>query len=99
MQNSISLVNTTILNRKNSEVQNKITDFKYITPQEVNKLMAEILRPQNAFVYQPTLNTLELKKDKGTDQVLSQKSNGVFNSKLNSIHTAIVSSRKLSEYE
>ena len=29
--------------------------------------MAEILRPQNAFVYQPTLNTLELKKDKGTD--------------------------------
>ena len=99
MQNSISLVNTTILNRKNSEVQNKITDFKYITPQEVNKLMAEILRPQNAFVYQPTLNTLELKKDKGTDQILSQKSNGVFNSKLNSIHTAIVSSRKLSEYE
>ena len=99
MQNSISLVNTTILNRKNSEVQNKITDFKYITPQEVNKLMAEILRPQNAFVYQPTLNTLELKKDKGTDQVLSQKSNGVFNSKLKSIYTAIVSSRKLSEYE
>ena len=99
MQNSISLVNTTILNRKNSEVQNKITDFKYITPEEVNKLMAEFSRPQNAFVYQPTLNTLELKKDKGTDQVLSQKSNGVFNSKLNSIHTAIVSSRKLSEYE
>ena len=44
MQNSISLVNTTILNRKNSEVQNKITDFKYITPEEVNKLMAKFSR-------------------------------------------------------
>ena len=33
-------------------------------------------------VYQPTLNTLELKNDKGTDYVVSWKSNGVYNSKL-----------------
>ena len=34
------------------------------------------------FVYQPTLNALELRKDKGTDYVLSWKSKGVYNSKL-----------------
>ena len=33
---------------------------------------------QNTLLYQPTLDTLELKKDKGTDYVLSWKSNGVF---------------------
>ena len=30
---------------------------------------------QNTFVYQPTFDTLELKKDKGTDYVLSWKTN------------------------
>ena len=33
-------------------------------------------------VYQPTLDTLELKKDKGTDYIHSWESKGVFNSKL-----------------
>ena len=37
------------------------------------------------FVYQPTLDILELKKDKVTDCVLSWKSKGVYNSKLKSI--------------
>ena len=37
---------------------------------------------QKMFVYQSTLDTLELKKDKGTDYVLSCKSKGVNNSKL-----------------
>ena len=32
------------------------------------------------FVYQPTLDTLDLKKDKGTDYVLSWRSKGVYNS-------------------
>ena len=36
---------------------------------------------QNTFVYQPTLDTLKLKKEKGTDYVLSWKPQGVFNSK------------------
>ena len=35
---------------------------------------------QSTFVYQLTLDTLELKKDKGTDYVLNRKSNGVYNS-------------------
>ena len=53
---------------------------------------------QNTFVYQPTLDALELKKDKGTDYVLSWKSKGVFNSKLKPLYTAFLHSIKLSEY-
>ena len=53
---------------------------------------------QNTFVYQPTLDTLELKKDKGTDYVLSWKSKGVYNSKLKPFHTAFLHTIKLSEY-
>ena len=48
------------------------------------------------FVYQPTLDTLELKKDKGTDYILSSKSNGVYNSKLKPLYTAFLYSIKLS---
>ena len=36
------------------------------------------MRDHKTFVYQPTLDTLELKKGKGTDYVLSSKSKGVF---------------------
>ena len=53
---------------------------------------------QNTFVYQSTLNTLELKKDKGTDYVLSWISKGVYNSKLKPLYTASLHSIKLSEY-
>ena len=45
---------------------------------------------QNMFVYQPILDMLELKKDKGTDYVLSWKSNGVYNSKFKPLHTAFL---------
>ena len=38
---------------------------------------------QNTFVYQTTLATLEFKKGKGTDYVLSLKSKEICNSKLN----------------
>ena len=37
---------------------------------------------QNTLAYQPTFDTLELKKDKGTDYVLSWKPKSVYNSKL-----------------
>ena len=36
-------------------------------------------------IYQATLDTLELKKGKCTDYVLSRKSKGVFNSELKAI--------------
>ena len=39
------------------------------------------------FVYQPTLDMLELKKDKGINYVLSWKSNRVYNSKLKPLCT------------
>ena len=52
---------------------------------------------QNTFFYQPTLDAFELKKDKGTDYVLSWKPKGVFNSKLKPLYTAFLNSIKLSE--
>ena len=55
-------------------------------------------RSQNTFYYQPTLDTLEFKKYKDTDYVLSSKSKGVYNSKLKSSYTAFLHSIKLSEY-
>ena len=53
---------------------------------------------QNTFVYQPIFDTLELKKDKGTDYVLSWKSKGVYNSKLKLLYTTFLHSIKLSGY-
>ena len=50
------------------------------------------------FVYQPTFDALELKKDKGTDYVLSWKSKGMFNFKLKPLYTTFLHSIKLSEY-
>ena len=50
------------------------------------------------FAQQPTLDTLELKKDKGTDYVLSRKSKGVFSCKLKPLCTAFLYSIKTSEY-
>ena len=53
---------------------------------------------QNTFAYQPTLDTLELIKDKTTNYILSWKSNGVFNSKLRPLYTTFLNNIKLSEY-
>ena len=53
---------------------------------------------QNTYVYQPTLDALELKKDKGTCYILSWKSKGVFNSKLKLLYAAFLHSIKLSGY-
>ena len=37
---------------------------------------------QNVLIYQPTFNTLELKKGKGTDYVIGWKSKDLFESKI-----------------
>ena len=50
------------------------------------------------FVYQPSLDTLELKKGKGIDYVLSWKSKGVYNPKHKPINIAFLHRIKLSEY-
>ena len=53
----------------------------------------------NTHVYQPTLDILELKNDKGTDYIVSRKSKGVFNSKLKPLYIAFLYSIELSEYK
>ena len=54
---------------------------------------------ENTFVYQPTLDNLETKKDKVTDYVLSWKSKGVVNSKLKPSYTAFLHGKKISGYK
>ena len=49
------------------------------------------------FVYLPTLDTFELKKDKDTDYV-RWKSKVAFNLKLKPLYTTVLYSIKLSEY-
>ena len=48
------------------------------------------------FVYQPTLNILELKEDKSTEYVISWKSKGLCISKFNLLYTLFWYSIKLS---
>ena len=54
---------------------------------------------QDSFVYQPTLDLLELKKDKGIDYFFSHRSKGVYNSKFKPLYTAFLHSIKLSKYK
>ena len=51
------------------------------------------------FFYQPALDTLDFKKDKGTDYILSWKTKGVYTSKLKPFYTALLDSIKLSGYK
>ena len=53
---------------------------------------------QNIFVYQATLDRLELKKKKGIDYVLIWKSNSVYTSKPKLLYIAFLHSIKLSGY-
>ena len=46
------------------------------------------------FVYQPTINVLELKNDKVTEYITCWKSKGVYNSKLITLHGAYARSIK-----
>ena len=58
--------------------------------------MDVVIDQKTYFFYQPTLDTLELKKDKGTDYVLSWKSKGVFDYKLKPSYAACLHSIKIS---
>ena len=51
---------------------------------------------QNMFLYHPTRDMLELKKDKSTDYVLSLKSKRVYTPKLKPLYTVFFHSIKLS---
>ena len=50
------------------------------------------------FFYQPTLDTLELRKDKDTDYVLSWEQKGVYKSKFMKLYTAFLLSITCSGY-
>ena len=94
----VNLVTKTNSDKKLTSVNRKITSNKTKYLEVQNKLNSLITNDynfflgrmyfisndgsQNMFVYQPTLDKLELKKNKGTDYVLSWKSNGIYNSKL-----------------
>ena len=82
------------------EVQEKLNSLK---TKDYNFFLGRIYftkndGSQNIFVYQPTLDMSELKKDKDTDNVLSWKSNGIYNSKIKPLYTAFLHSIKLSGY-
>ena len=49
---------------------------------------------ENRFIYQSTLNTLELKKSKGTEYVIGWKSKVVYTSKLTPLYTHFLHSIK-----
>ena len=51
------------------------------------------------FVYQSTLDMLQLKKDKGADYVLSLKSKRVYTSKIKPLYIDFLYSIKLPEYK
>ena len=81
---------------KHLEVQKKLNslitkDYKFFLGRICGWISKHIF-------FQPTLDTLELKKDKDTDYGLSCKSKGVLNSKFKAFYTAILHSIKRSEY-
>ena len=49
---------------------------------------------KNVFAHQPTFKVLELKNDKGTEYIISWKSNRWYNSKLKTLHGAFLSNAK-----
>ena len=88
----------TLNKTKHLEVQKKLNNL--ITKRFIIFFLGRICftnndGSQNTFVYQPTLDTLELKKDKGSDYVLSLKSKRVFNYKLKPSYIAFLLSMKL----
>ena len=91
------LVISTVLNTKISEIEIEIPDTSGLMTTAIhntnfsegeNKISDHANdRSQNMFVYQPALDTLELKKDKGADYFLSWKPKGVYNSKFKPLYT------------
>ena len=110
-----NLVNKTDFNKKLTSFNKRINSNKTKHVEVQRKLKSVIAKDynfflgtiyfssndgfQNTFVYQPALDTLELKKDKRNDYVLSSKSKGIYNSKLELLYTAFLYSIKHSWYK
>ena len=100
--NKLTSYNTRITSSKTKylEVQKKLT----IITNDYNFFLGRMYfrsndGSQNTFFYQPTLDKLELKKDKDTCYVLSQKSNGLYNSKLKPLYTGFLHSITISGHK
>ena len=98
--NQANLVTTTDFNNKVTSFNRKIllNKTKYL---EVQRKLSRIYfasndRSENTFVYQPTVDTLELKNDKGINYVFSWKSTGVYSSKLKALYTPFLHSINIS---
>ena len=97
--NKLISFNRKITSNKNKYLENPKTLNSLIT-KDNNFFLGRIYftindGSQTTFIYQPTLDTLELKKA----NVLSWKPNRVYNSKLKSLHTAFLHRIKLSGYK
>ena len=51
------------------------------------------------FVYQPTFNALDIKKDKGTDYLIGWESKGVYTPEIIPLHTAFLHRIKVLDIE
>ena len=89
-------------NRKITSNKTKYLEFqknlKSLTTKDYNSFLGKTYFTsnngfENAFIYQARLDTLESKKDKGTDYVLSKKSKGLYTSKLQPLYTAFLHSK------
>ena len=76
--NKLASFNTRMTSKitRHLEVQKKLNSLitKYYNYFLGRIYFTSIDKSQNTFIYQPTLDTLEFKTDKGTDSVLSWKS-------------------------
>ena len=84
---------------KHLEIQKKINnliknDYHFFQGRIYFKIMMDF----KTFFYQPIFDTLQLKKGKVIDYVLSWKSKGVYNSKLKPLYSAFLYGIKLSGY-
>ena len=85
---------------KNLKVQKKLNS---LTTKDYKFLLDRIYFTSNdgyqsTLVYQPTLDTLKRKKEKGNDYVISWRSKGLDNSKRKPLCTPFLHSIKFSEY-
>ena len=80
---------------KHLEIQKKRNS---LITKDYNFFLGRIHFTSDVFVYQPTLDALELKKGKGIDYYVSWESKVVYNSNLKPLYTTFLHNIKHSEY-
>ena len=97
-KSDISDLNTKLETATKAELKAEQNKILTLHTHDLNYFLCKIIFDDYGFpiifVYQSTLDTLELRKDKGADYVLSLKSKVVYASKLRSLHAAFLHSIK-----